>query len=110
MNQPEPDYTPGPWEWRDYDTDELVLDFSLGGASLRAVKEYPGRYFNLPVFILEGPVAINEANARLIAAAPEMLEALREVISDSPYVNRIHPEQVGAIKRVIAKATKGGES
>lgn len=45
-----------------------------------------------------------EANARLIAAAPEMLEALRLVMSDDRLMNAMKREQARAILDAIAKA------
>lgn len=50
-----------------------------------------------------------EANARLIAAAPELLEALRLVLNDNRLMNAMNREQARAILDAIAKATGGAE-
>lgn len=82
-------FTPGPWHWVNSVTDE-PYDFSAdpdgfsyadGSPSLRTVAEdrpgWSGR--GLPTWILDAePLQYgnDEANARLIAAAPELYEAL----------------------------------
>jgi hypothetical protein len=60
-------HTPGPWvaaEWVDNDA-------ALAGYSISA------NGFLLPLSTAEGDIVEAEANARLIAAAPELLEALQ---------------------------------
>lgn len=73
-------FTPGPWTAKPFDRTWVVC---FGG------DEY-----------LIGGVHLNrEANARLIAAAPELLEALKDAY---PYIDNNHLRQrIGA---VIAKA------
>ena len=65
-------FTPGPWEakrWTDEDADIYGWSFSAGG-------------YLLPLSDMEtDDPAICDANARLIAAAPLMLEALREILA-----------------------------
>ena len=48
---------------------------------------------------------IAEANARLFAAAPELLEALRDIVSDHAALS---PATLAFARTVIAKATGGG--
>lgn len=49
------------------------------------------------------------ANARLIAAAPEMLKALELVLNDNRLMNAMSREQSRAILDAITKATGGAE-
>jgi len=68
-------YTPGPWAW---DTDPNGDRWIIGDKStwVPRIAKIP-RYSEMP----------NEANARLIAAAPELVEALRNILTEfvGPY-------------------------
>jgi hypothetical protein len=65
-------FTPGPWEAR-----RAVKPDNVGGYDYAIIA--PGRAFIAEVFevVAEGDVRPVEANARLIAAAPDLLAALR---------------------------------
>lgn len=89
-------HTPGPW--RHYD-DEIVqnINGSLGDPTVCSLVSAGGDAF-----------ADDEdefmANARLIAAAPDLLEALQAIIGhDAHLLNRYRVE---AARAAIAKATK----
>ena len=72
-------HTPGPWriEW----------EMAHGGLSVVATIHFHDD---------------TEANARLVAAAPELLEALQEIVRNDPY----RQSSAGVIARAaIAKAT-----
>lgn len=62
-------FTPGPWEY----------SVQKSKAGLIGSIQQPGE---TPFADLTGPDETIEANARLIAAAPEMLEALKSVLED----------------------------
>lgn len=52
--------------------------------------------------------AANE-NAQLIAAAPELLEALELVLADNRLMNALNKQQARAVLDAVAKATGGAE-
>lgn len=80
-------HTPGPWHWVNTETDEpFDFDAEWGGGgrpSLRTVavrKKHENSTYELPDWILDAEPMQNgndAANALLIAAAPDLLEALR---------------------------------
>lgn len=87
-------FTPGPWYGRPShdpvliqgcDVADLSLAFACGGGDPRR-SEYI-------------------ANARLIAAAPDMLEVLQRIYS----FGELSGEDYDAVREVIAKATGGEE-
>jgi hypothetical protein len=63
-------HTPGPWEWDDtvwsYDPEQQAPWLIQAGGRMDRV--------------LGGQITCNEADARLIAAAPELLDALKEMV------------------------------
>ncbi|HUT57335.1 MAG TPA: hypothetical protein VNA25_05620 [Phycisphaerae bacterium] len=76
-------HTPGPWEW---------WPGTLGGV----VSERNGNHIAVPARGMR-----REANARLIAAAPELLDMLKTIENDAGQV----PEWLwGRIQDVIEKA------
>jgi len=58
-------HTPGPWRYE---------------ASTKTIRACPSNYWLATMDSWDGAVN-NEANARLIAAAPDLLEALEELVS-----------------------------
>lgn len=95
-------FTAGPWSFYESGGDCYVTAGhpSDGDVELATVlNHFPGdpdvpRDVDLPA----------EANARLIAAAPEMLEVLRDFVFD--WDNGLQPS-VDRLRTVIAKATAG---
>ncbi len=83
-----PGHTPGPWT---VSVQDLSGQFKIYPASGKPAWD-----------------ACN-ANARLIAAAPELLEALQLVLSDNRLMNAMNREQARAILDAVAKATGGAE-
>jgi hypothetical protein len=91
-------HTPGPW---------FAVDRGRKGEPMMSVmaERIRGRGPSHEVCMCatgDSPQPMENANARLIAAAPDLLEALRDMVSD-------HPDQFGATvafaRAVIAKAT-----
>ena len=113
-------FTPGPWSYEAEDH-KGVYGFVIRG------KEDPAMYYDAPIIGRAEFVAQHnrchvvgaeaaEANARLIAAAPELLEALKQLlrpygVADTGMVNAPAPLQTEFIaavreaKDAIAKAT-----
>ena len=85
-------HTPGPWQYEITDETpnrlDIIIQASVGGKDI-------GWNYTIP----DGE---GEANARLIAAAPEMLEAL---IDAYLIFDGLNFEGVGNIKESIEKAT-----
>lgn len=98
-------HTPGPWRLDD------LNDCSVVDETYRSIAGGVG------FFVTEGPYAnqgfglsghISDADARLIAAAPEFLEALRELVSleaDGKQADEGAIEAWERARAVIAKAT-----
>ena len=111
-------HTPGPWHWVNPNSDDPRQSGEMR-SSLRTVQDWPAEYAfgrRLPKWILDAEISDGdemEANARLIAAAPDLLEALSEVVDwivgwDPNFtLDREWPETREKIRNAIAKA-KGG--
>jgi hypothetical protein len=87
-------YTPGPWRLNDntkyWKTNIFSITVRKHGVSSSTVANIPAR--------ATIPVSEAWANARLIAAAPDLLEAVKAALSDDqPYIEKC--------KAAIAKAT-----
>ena len=71
-------HTPGPWEWTDHAGYELPVDSTLDVAVLQQENGNPSKAV---LEYVEFGLADNlAANAKLIAAAPDLLEALQAMI------------------------------
>ena len=100
-------HTPGPWtigkvshKKQCVDIDSLHADPSVGHQSWRGLARAYG-FNDMPA---EGTAAML-ANARLIAAAPELLEALQKIAGNT-YDEWTNGAEAGRIARAaIAKAT-----
>ena len=88
------EHTPGPWEAKNPEFGYVVCELT-GGWSVVALEADPNKYEP-------------EADARLIAAAPELLEALEMMLdmSEMGEFGKALPEEKA--QRAIAKA-KGGQ-
>lgn len=84
-------HTPGPWELRQSSRDYWFIDHKQGGEGYTLTK-------------LEDWTS--EADARLIAAAPDLLDALRDLVAvtEQTYDNR---HELAAALDAIERATGG---
>ena len=95
-------FTPGPWRWW----------ATVSGARVAGHPADGSKNFVCDVLVPEKAVSY-EANARLIAAAPDLLEALRELADDiadrfdmsSPSTNPGMKAAVNEARAAILKAT-----
>lgn len=90
-------HTPGPWETDKADHDVPYQDIKIKAARRTVctvwIDDAPCHDFN----------AEQDANARLIASAPELLAALRLFSGDNSTHTEV--ERIAAARAVIAKAT-----
>lgn len=99
-------HTPGPWEYCAIKTDQYSEHSGPYGAHEDCIK-IGERVLRISCFTYPGSFVGAEewgANAHIIAAAPELLEALREMLKaydDEDYYNDIVADKARA---VIAKA------
>lgn len=93
-----PKYTPGPWTVHSKvdGLEGIGIHSANGGYIYVATIHGPGSRGNIP----------SEANARLIAAAPELLEALFKIRDDATLDSS---DVVAICNAAIAKATGGEE-
>lgn len=108
-------HTTGPWRYEYTDPGETDCNFVLSYVSVDADDE--GRARDYGGSLLEGLLtqddAENEANARLIAAAPELLQALEILVQalNSPSVDTHQRRQALWFARgAIALAHDGAEA
>lgn len=94
------DHTPGPWTEDNEDPRELARDF--GGITIVASNGGDGATFTA-IAVGSGPEAV--ANARLIAAAPDLLAALEAIANMTVDENTDHA-QLSALCIAIAGAAK----
>lgn len=107
-------FTPGPWIASDYYSDATTIidgsGFSVADAPRCIIREgWPDMGFQHWADSTEAHRWISEdeqrANARLIAAAPELLEVLQSIMTTDDEVMRIlSDEQREAAKTALAKA------
>lgn len=101
-------HTPGPWGWshREIPSGNYSTQvYDANEKEIATIAWYPVRQNNITT-------TSREANARLIAAAPELLEALRELISivhihQTATENRFAWAEMPLAAEAIAKATGG---
>jgi len=106
-------HTPGPWAWRCIDVCGLPRNYKYLAKGMQAV---------LPddqvLGVTDGySITVSEDNARLIAAAPDMLEALRTTAANIrslgpagalDAVPMPYQQWLAVVETAIAKAEGGG--
>jgi hypothetical protein len=98
-------FTPGPWH---VETHLEAEHINATAYEVWAKTEYRGMPGDRLICILQNAAAATEHNARLIAAAPELLEALHrltDVIREHNQQLLFEPE-VAAAEAAIAKAVR----
>lgn len=91
-------HTPGPWKIHDEgNTYPLEIFPAAGGTLIASVTKAA----NGPAGITQ---EVGRANASLIAAAPELLELLKQFVSDIEERDPIYPTWIDAARAAIAKA------
>jgi hypothetical protein len=102
-------HTPGPWEvWTDpgIETRDLSVGPVNGGVAVADIVTT-----NAHGIATAESIGTGHANARLIAAAPELLEALEAIancLSSISYTGEVWDNELAAARAIIAKA-KGGQ-
>lgn len=115
-------HTPGPWEWRDVagaglsiygdvsatmgkDFAHVVEIFGLGACGAPRFQISYERWVQFPKRDWD---EMQQANARLIAAAPDLLDALRTVVA-ADLEPTSYEQLLKRVRTALAKAT-GGEA
>ena len=96
-------HTPGPWEvHRTGYTGRSSAKYVINGQPSK-----PGNAYRAVAHIKHSTVSPMEANARLIAAAPELLEALQEMYHAFNWgdMNQVETWAIEQCRAAIAKAT-----
>lgn len=106
-------HTPGPWllqagdQWRDAHGEHVQWGEYLISVGSRDQRDEA--YYRIASVSNVSDSPANEANARLIAAAPELLEALRIAVRQNSHDMLMTGEELRACEAAIAQAT-GSES
>lgn len=100
-------HTPGPWSYRPREYDDWGFVRAVDGNLVAVAKDSSIPLSEHDAFRARGADPY-EANARLIAAAPDLLEALRDVVGHARFVAvnfDIHYAHLDDAFAAIAKAT-----
>lgn len=103
------EHTPGPWRF-DQDWHRIPTILGADGAHVATVEKDNFIHGKFPGIGHTEPKPERDANARLIAAAPELLAALSGLLSDldNPDLIDIRDETIAQARAVVAKAEAGG--
>ena len=101
-------HTPGPWEWHSH-APWSVWCGNIQIAACRVMEEREGHEGHVHVApYFETNDDRTEANAHLIAAAPSLLAALKEVMVDYRQCGMQDRQVMTVVKAAIAKAESRG--
>jgi hypothetical protein len=89
-------YTPGPWEW---DEEDGSIETPTGGAICQIA-----HHGNVNTIARTGQL-YKKDDARLIAAAPKLLEALRAIVDQWEQTGDVGVSEFAAGRAAIAQAT-----
>lgn len=97
-------HTPGPWQWivDRWNGGYSALAASNGGDVLRPLHKNDG---DSGAAWFEGDESLREANARLIAAAPDLLDACKDALALLEDVDAADGCIGDALRAAIARAT-----
>lgn len=98
----DPKHTPGPWGIEQTDTANWIGPMRPDGVKIAEIVADTDRDG-----LTDEAMERNDANARLIAAAPELLEALEVLFDEWMHFGRPSTETMEKAESAIAKA-KGG--
>lgn len=99
-----PSHTPGPWQVRLFAIDMHDIEAKVAPGQFALVAQCPAGERERVT------TAQMQANARLIAAAPELLEALRAALPSLHWANTHGSrcdEDIAAVETAISKAERG---
>jgi len=112
FNMSNTQHTPGPWKWYKLDPKQSIRDDSQDDHQWNALEAEPLRDGRGPILtysMMDGEALIScrQANARLIAAAPELLEACQELVKadDVGMGKNARKLRLDLARAAIAKAT-----
>ena len=97
-------HTPGPWHWPNDSSELCPVDPDPDRSAVSSILHADGGYGFLGRANSE-TLAELDANRRLIAAAPELLDALRAAYSDIQRLPDHTIDMLGRIEAAICKAT-----
>lgn len=87
-------HTPGPWTWT-RSADNGYFSINIHQADDAGETQHSSDIgFIAQHFVVDAPL-IAEANAKLLAAAPELLEALQDMLSGWRYIRESHGDLYG---------------
>lgn len=105
----DPGHTPGPWATNAIYGNGKLTHWGINGVNKSGDQFVTGRILDVPRNVPNHDARTQEANARLIAAAPDLLAALRFALRR---MERLDAEHLGkddaceAARAAIAKATQ----